>query len=70
MKDFSSWEEIKEWIDDPDDMEVVCVESLYFSRTYMSCGEGCCDEPYDNVDYTMDAIKQYSGGDITKVSRV
>lgn len=70
MRDFNSWEEVREWISDVDAMETVSVEHLYFSHTYMSCGEGCCDESFDSVDFTMDMIRRYAGGDYTKVNRI
>lgn len=69
MKDFKSWEEVQSWLES-EDLENVSVESLYFSHTYMSYGEGCCDEHFDAVESTMNRIKHYADGDYTKVNRI
>lgn len=70
MKDFKDWEEVKEWISDTDEMESVYVESMYFTHTYMSCGEGCCDDSFTTVEDTIKYIKTITGGDVSKVGRV
>lgn len=70
MKDFKDWEEVKEWISNTDEMEGVYAESMYFTHTYMSCGEGCCDDSFATVDDTIEYIKSVTGGDVSKVDRV
>lgn len=70
MKDFKDFEEVRAWILDINEMNGVFVGSLYYSHTYMSCGEGCCDDSFDSVDATVEHIKQTANNDISKVERV
>lgn len=70
MKDFKDWTEVRDWILDIDEMNGVFVGSLYFSHTYMSCGEGCCDDSFDNVDATVAYIRETANHDISKVERL
>ncbi len=70
MKDFKDWDEVKAWILDIDEMNGVFVGNLYFSHTYMSCGEGCCDDSFKTVDDTIEYIKRTANGDVSKVERV
>lgn len=69
MKDFKDFEEVRNWILDTDEMNGVFVGNLYFSHTYMGCGEGCCDDSFDDVDATVDYIKKTANNDISKVER-
>ena len=69
MKDFKDFEEVKSWILDIDEMNGVFVGNLYFSHNYMSCGEGCCDDSFADVDATIDYIQKTANNDISKVER-
>lgn len=70
MKDFKDWDEVKEWLSDVDEMEGVFAGNMYFSHTYMSCGEGCCAESFDSLNDTVEYIKSVTNGDASKVDRV
>jgi len=52
-----------------DEMNGVFVSNLYFSHTYMSCGEGCCDDSFESVDDTIEYIKRTANSDVSKVER-
>jgi len=70
VNDFSSWEDVKLWLVEDDEYNLVQVGSWTFGRSSMLCGDGCCNDYYSSVDESLDNIKQYSGNDINRVFRV
>lgn len=71
MSDFNSWEEVKAWLEDPDDnYQTVSYHHWTFSKSYMSCNEpGCCDDSYKSVDEVVGSIKDYSKGNLERVHK-
>ena len=71
MSNFNSWEEVKDWLEDPEDnYQTVTYHNWTFSKSYMSCNEpNCCDDSFQSVDDAVESIKQYSGNKIGRVNR-
>ena len=72
MSDFKSWEEVKDWLQDPDDnWQTVTYHSWTFSKSYMQChsDEPCCSDDYETVEDAVEAIKDYSGDRLHLVSK-
>lgn len=57
MSDFKMWEEVKEWLAQG---ESVSVHVWYFSQFGMSCGDGCCDDYYIDVDAALESVRYYA----------
>lgn len=69
MSDFNSWDEVRDWLSDTDEMEGVFVGNMFYTHSYGSCGEGCCDESFDGLDDTIQQIKLHAQNDLNKVYR-
>lgn len=71
MSDFNSWEEVKAWLEDPDDnYQTVAYHHWVFSKSHMSCCEpNCCDDSYKSADEALESIKDYSHGKLDRVQR-
>ena len=73
MSDFSSWEEVKEYLehkDDPDDWTTVSLErghgvQLYWCDSFSSCGDDqCCWDDFKSTDDAIDDIKLHCSGNL------
>lgn len=73
MSDFSSWEEVKEYLehrDDPDDWTTVRLEQgrgvqLYWCNSFASCGDDqCCWDDFKSTDDAIDDIKLHCSGNL------
>ena len=73
MSDFSSWEEVKKYLehkDDPDDWTTVRLEQgkgvqLYWCNSFASCGDDqCCWDEFDSIDKVIKDIQLPSGGNL------
>ena len=75
MSDFQSWEEVKDWLEDPDDSwQTVTYHSWTWSHSYMSCSDDgeygpCCQDDYDTVEEAVEAIKRYSSDRLHLVTK-
>lgn len=71
MSDFNSWQEVKDWLEDPEDnYQTVNYHTWTFSKSYMTCNEpGCCDDSYKSVEEAIEDIKRYSGDKLERVQK-
>ena len=67
MKDFNQWEEVAEWLERD---EVVLVKDTWsFSKGYMTCYGGCCDDGFNSTAQCIECIKDYAGDSLGKVNK-
>lgn len=75
MSDFSGWEEVKEWLENPEDnYQTVTYHSWTWSGLYMSCHSDseygpCCQYDYESVEDAVQAIKDYSNNRLNLVEK-
>lgn len=75
MSDFNSWEEVRDWLEDPEDnYQTVTYGSWTWSASYMSCHDDgeygpCCQDDYESVEDAVYAIKDYSGNRLHLVKK-
>lgn len=71
MSDFKSWDEVKEWLKDPEDnYQTVTYHAWTWSDSWMSCSEGgCCSDEYKTVEDAVETIKDYSGNRLHLVTK-
>lgn len=66
MSDFQSWEEVKDWLEGPEDSwQTVTYGSWTWCGLYMSCHSDseygpCCEADYETVEEAIQAIKDHS----------
>lgn len=66
MSDFNSWEEVKDWLEDPEDnYQTVTYHCWTFSKSYMSCWDDgeygpCCQDDFKTVEEVIESIQNHT----------
>lgn len=75
MSDFNSWKEVEEWLSDPEDKwQSVSYGSWTWTGLYMSCHSDseygpCCQDDYETYVDAVEAIKDYSSGNLGAIRK-
>ena len=77
MSDFSTWEDLKEYLHSPNDPWLPSVKledghgvPLYWTEWYASCGDDeCCYQEFDSIEDVIDQIKHMSINNIDWVKK-
>lgn len=72
MSDFNSWEEVRSWLEDPEDnYQTVSYGEWTWSNSYMTCysEDCCCAEDYETINHAIEVIKDYSNNRLHLVNK-